>query len=153
MIDYYAILNISPHCSITEIKNAYKKQALKWHPDVNKTVNANNRMQLINEAYLILKDFEARKRYDVEYLTYLAFKKREIQKKHKDREKNYKIQDEVLVKWMKNAQKQAVEMINESIEDALGMLKSGLNNLVLGIKGFIIIIVFLLLFSLIMKMV
>ena len=54
--DYYAILVISQSASRVEIKSAYKKQAIKWHPDKNQGVDTTQRMQEINEAYLILND-------------------------------------------------------------------------------------------------
>ena len=59
-IDYYEVLEIKSTASIEEVKAAFKMQALKWHPDRNLGVDTTLRMQLINEAYLILKDVEAR---------------------------------------------------------------------------------------------
>ena len=72
-VDYYAILEIEASASAEEVKSAFKKQALKWHPDRNSNIDTTKRMQQINEAYLILKDSEARTRYDVEYNIYLKF--------------------------------------------------------------------------------
>ena len=48
MIDYYAILNIEHNATKKEIKTAFKKEALKWHPDRNSSPEATARMQLIN---------------------------------------------------------------------------------------------------------
>ena len=89
-IDYYAILNVGFDADPAEIKTAFKNQALKWHPDKNPGVDTTQRMQLINEAYLILKDFDARQRYNIEYLSY---KKRQNQthanqKTHKENQDN-----------------------------------------------------------------
>ena len=67
MIDYYEILNVKSTASKKDIKEAFKREALKWHPDRNKSPDATARMQLVNEAYLILKDDEARERYDKQY--------------------------------------------------------------------------------------
>ena len=54
--DYYKILNISRNTTIGEIKKAYRKLALQWHPDVNKNPKAHEMFISINEAYLILSD-------------------------------------------------------------------------------------------------
>jgi len=94
-IDYYDILDIDPKASQSEIKSAFKKQALKWHPDKNAGINTTDRMQKINEAYLILKDPEARKLFDAEYHRYQEFKekqeqarKKAKQERERDRETN-----------------------------------------------------------------
>ena len=66
-IDYYKILEASPEASAAEIKKAYRKQALLWHPDKHPHEDVTDRMRDINEAYAILKDPEKRKRYDAAY--------------------------------------------------------------------------------------
>jgi DnaJ-class molecular chaperone len=53
---YYNILNISENASDEEIKKAYKKQALKFHPDRNKSPDATEKFKKISEAYQILTD-------------------------------------------------------------------------------------------------
>ena len=70
--DYYAVLDISSSASLQEIKSAYYTQSKKWHPDINKSEEAKERMQDINEAYLILKDEEAKSKYDIEYKIFKA---------------------------------------------------------------------------------
>ena len=65
--DYYAILELSQNADLNQIKAAFKKQALKWHPDRNIGVDTTSIMQTIVEAHLILKDQEARIKYDEEY--------------------------------------------------------------------------------------
>lgn len=63
--DYYAVLEISKQATESEIKKAYRKLAMKYHPDVNKTdINAETKFKEINEAYEILSDFEKRQQYD-----------------------------------------------------------------------------------------
>lgn len=54
MNKYYEILGIKPGSSQEEIKKAWKKLALKWHPDRNQSEEANTKIQEINEAYEIL---------------------------------------------------------------------------------------------------
>ena len=55
--NYWSLLGISPECDPSELKAAFRKEARKWHPDLNKNdVNAEERFKLINEAYAILSD-------------------------------------------------------------------------------------------------
>ena len=62
--DYYDILGVKRDASDTEIKSAYRKLARKFHPDVNKTKEAENKFKDINEAYEVLGDKQKRQRYD-----------------------------------------------------------------------------------------
>ncbi len=62
--DYYAILGVPRDASPEEIKRAYKKLARKYHPDVSKEPNAEEKFKEINEAYAVLSDPEKRKIYD-----------------------------------------------------------------------------------------
>lgn len=131
--DYYCILEILHSATQAEIKSAYKKQALKWHPDKNIGTDTNTKMKEINEAYLILKDSEARRRYDIEYLKYKEFKeqnqhqraekKNEKQEntnsktKSKSRTYEYEVEDETLEKWMQNARRQAVDLAKQTLKE------------------------------------
>ncbi|MEM0123090.1 MAG: molecular chaperone DnaJ [Conexivisphaerales archaeon] len=63
--DYYEILGVSKSASQEEIKNAYRKLALKYHPDVNKSRDAEEKFKEITEAYAVLSDQEKRKKYDM----------------------------------------------------------------------------------------
>lgn len=62
--DYYDILGVSKNATAAEIKKAYRKLALKQHPDRNKSSNANEKFKEINEAYEILSDSKKKQTYD-----------------------------------------------------------------------------------------
>jgi DnaJ-class molecular chaperone len=64
MKDYYKLLNISSTANELEIKNAYRKAALYWHPDKNKSLDASSKFIEINEAYNILINKDKRAVYD-----------------------------------------------------------------------------------------
>jgi curved DNA-binding protein len=64
-VDYYKILGIDKTASTADIKNAYRKLARKYHPDLNPNdSDAKARFQRINEANEVLSDPEKRKKYD-----------------------------------------------------------------------------------------
>jgi len=64
-VDYYKILGIDHKATSAEIKNAYRKLARKFHPDLNPNdKDAKKNFQQINEANEVLSDPEKRKRYD-----------------------------------------------------------------------------------------
>src|SRR5918912_2203 len=62
--DYYDVLTVSRNASKEEIKNAYRKLALQYHPDRNKSPGSEEKFKEISEAYAVLSDDEKRKRYD-----------------------------------------------------------------------------------------
>ncbi|KAF9223700.1 DnaJ-domain-containing protein [Gyrodon lividus] len=64
-VDYYKILDVSPNATEDEVKRAYKKMALKWHPDRNQgSEEASRRFKEISEAFEVLSDNNKRKIYD-----------------------------------------------------------------------------------------
>jgi len=64
-IDYYEVLEVSRDCSGAELKKAYRKLALKYHPDRNPDdKEAEEKFKIINEAYQVLNDDEKRSIYD-----------------------------------------------------------------------------------------
>jgi curved DNA-binding protein len=63
--DYYKILGVARSASADEIKSAYRKLAMQYHPDRNPgDTQAENRFKEINEAYQVLSDAQKRTRYD-----------------------------------------------------------------------------------------
>lgn len=64
MTDYYNILGVSKNASDAEIKAAYRKQALKWHPDRNKSPESASKFKEINKAYEVLADPKKKEVYD-----------------------------------------------------------------------------------------
>jgi molecular chaperone DnaJ len=62
--DYYEVLGVSKSASVDEIKKAYRKLALKYHPDRGGGKEAEEKFKEANEAYQVLGDEQKRKNYD-----------------------------------------------------------------------------------------
>ena len=62
--DYYETLGVARDASDEDIRRAYRRLARKYHPDVNKEPDAEDRFKQISEAYEVLRDEEKRARYD-----------------------------------------------------------------------------------------
>ena len=62
--DYYKILDVPRDASEEDVRKAYRKLARKFHPDVSKEPDAQERMREINEANDVLRDKEKRAAYD-----------------------------------------------------------------------------------------
>jgi curved DNA-binding protein len=62
--DYYEILGVTRGADADEVKRAYRKLARKFHPDVSKEKNAEEKFKEVQEAYEVLRDSEKRAAYD-----------------------------------------------------------------------------------------
>jgi len=65
-VDYYQVLGVPRNASKEEIKAAFRKLALQYHPDRNKSPEAEEKFKQISEAYAVLSDDEKRRQYDME---------------------------------------------------------------------------------------
>lgn len=63
--DYYEVLGVQRNASKEQIKDAYRKLAMQYHPDRNKAVDAEEKFKEISEAYAVLSDDEKRQQYDM----------------------------------------------------------------------------------------
>jgi molecular chaperone DnaJ len=62
--DYYEVLGVARGATAEDLKKAFRKQALKYHPDRNKEADANDRFKEVNEAYQVLSDPQRKAQYD-----------------------------------------------------------------------------------------
>jgi molecular chaperone DnaJ len=62
--DYYEVLGVQKNSSKDEIKDAYRKLAMQYHPDRNKAPEAEEKFKEISEAYAVLSDDQKRQKYD-----------------------------------------------------------------------------------------
>ena len=62
--DYYEILGVTRGADADEVKRAYRKLARKFHPDVSKEKNAEEKFKEVQEAYEVLRDSDKRAAYD-----------------------------------------------------------------------------------------
>jgi DnaJ-class molecular chaperone len=139
--NYYKILGLEPIASKEEIKKAYRKLALEFHPDRNKSPNAHEKFIEINEAYLILYDDEARQKYDIEFklhfevrqpennqdFEYSQASEEQFYTESNSFEEESKFRDDNLNDWSSKAKSQGAEYARMAFEDfskmVLGFVK------------------------------
>lgn len=109
--DYYKLLGLNRNATKEEIKKAYRKLALQFHPDKNKSPNAHTLFIEINEAYLILFDNEARIKYDFEFDFYFG------QLEDKNKQENFEWQDNYSNKFTEKKRNNNVNFKDENLND------------------------------------
>ena len=62
--DYYEVLGVNRNASQEELKSAFRTLARKYHPDMNKEADSEEKFKEINEAYAVLSDTDKRRAYD-----------------------------------------------------------------------------------------
>src|SRR4030042_1555055 len=87
MKDYYEILGVEKEASDEEIRARWVELAKRYHPDLGKTKEADEKIKEINEAYEVLKDDSKRFEYDFER----TLKRSVIKKAHCSKEKGIPI--------------------------------------------------------------
>lgn len=120
--NYYQRLGLSRQATKEEIKKAYRKLALEFHPDRNKSSDAHEKFIAINEAYLILYDDEARHKYDIEYDSHFGKKadfKQEQTEKEEFKQKRYEesFDDADLNDWSTKARNQGTKYAKMAFDD------------------------------------
>ena len=65
-LDHYTVLSVKPNATEDEIKKAYRKLALKFHPDKNKEDGAADKFRRVKLSYEVLNDAASRRKYDAE---------------------------------------------------------------------------------------
>jgi hypothetical protein len=114
--NYYKILELEPGCSVSDIKDAYRRLAKKYHPDLNKSPQAHQLFIEINEAYEILMERQLRTSSQPEKTEY---------------DENY---EEFIRKVREAAQKRAKMRYEKFVKEHEAFRESGLYDLVLALK-------------------
>ena len=65
--DYYEVLGLNKDATEQDIKKAFRRLAMQYHPDRNKAPDAEEKFKEINEAYAVLSDVDKRREYDKQY--------------------------------------------------------------------------------------
>ena len=83
IMNYYAVLGVSQYAKYREIKAAYRRLALKYHPDRNSSPFSENTIKIINAAFEVLSDKDKRRLYDEKLVNnIIVHRKKEEKKSH-----------------------------------------------------------------------
>ena len=83
IMNYYAILGVPQYAKYREIKAAYRRLALKYHPDRNSSPVSENSIKIINAAFEVLSDKDKRRQYDEKLVnSIILHRKKEQIKSH-----------------------------------------------------------------------
>lgn len=155
MKNYYAILEIKFPSKQDEIRGAYRVLAKKWHPDLNQSSNATEKMQDLTEAYYILSNLRAKELYDENYLKQNT-KEEVLEKRPKKHSENFSEQTncnsfetgvgEELKEWIRKARIKSKEFVYNSIQTTKGATSLGAKT---AGKAFLIGVAFIILIILI----
>ncbi len=107
--NYYEALEITIDSTQEDIKRAYKKMALRYHPDRNKDADAHEKFIGITEAYQVLKDNEKRFHYDTLYRRYFVYQEPKNEKRFEGEDK--------FQSWRKEGEQAARHYSTMSYED------------------------------------
>jgi DnaJ-class molecular chaperone len=125
-MDYYKILELERNCDNNDIKKAYKRNALKYHPDKNPGNNeVKEKFNKIKEAYEILSDERKRKIYDLHGINGLKHFEENVQQQQMEKKKtvkyiNYSIQElynKVSKNLILNIKKQCMECLGSGAQN------------------------------------
>ena len=143
-IDYYAVLQVDQDCSQIEIKKAYRNLASKWHPDKNISKDTTEKMKVINEAYLILSDTEARLRYDKQYARFCSTCNSTSPNKSHSSTSSFEIDDDVLNDWIAAARSRAQDIVKQALDDIAGTTGAAVSGCFKGVaQSFVPVIIVL----------
>lgn len=140
--DYYQILDVSFSASKEEIKKAYRKKSLQWHPDRNPGADVTEMMQDINEAYKILNDDISRARYDKEYLLFTQRRENSKLKRSSPQPESwnydYEVNDDDLRNDINEARAYAKDLVDEFFKSLKETSKAAAKGAWDGAYGYII---------------
>lgn len=168
-VDYYEVLHVSQDASSEEIKAAYRRESIKWHPDKNPNIDTTLQMQRVNEAYAILKDSEKRQRYDYEYNRFKQTKQtrsssqtshsdntysqseQEQKKTNNSWTYDYEVHDEKVKEDINNAREYAKKLVDEFMSSLKQSAKDAVKGAWSGMKPYLIIILVMMGFGLLIS--
>lgn len=140
--DYYQILDILPSATKQEIKEAYRKMSLRWHPDRNPGADVTAIMQDINEAYKILNNDISRARYNKEYQEFIRQHENRKPKPQESKSESwnyeYDVHDEDLKQDINEARTYAKDIVDEFLKNLKETSKVAAKGAWDGANGYII---------------